>query len=228
MAYVGNDPGAPFLDPASLVYDSDIGVTVQAYDADIATVAASQAEMEAGTEAALRSMSPLRVAQAISAQSGIVLGTPTASTSGTSIDFTGIPAGTRRMTIMLAGVSVNANSPIMFQLGDSGGVETSGYTGCAVQLATPNLVTATALSAGFQMQSADAANAFTGKIIFDLEDSSDNTWVATALFSKDASSAHDQIAGRKALSAVLDRVRITSVSGTAVFDAGEINISYES
>lgn len=35
--------------------------------ADVATVVASQAEMEAGTESALRSMSPLRVAQAISA-----------------------------------------------------------------------------------------------------------------------------------------------------------------
>ena len=42
-----------------------IGTTVQPYDADIATVAASQAEMEAGTEPGLRSMSPLRVQQAI-------------------------------------------------------------------------------------------------------------------------------------------------------------------
>jgi len=46
-----------------------IGTTVQAYDANIATVAASQVEMEAGTEAALRSMSPLRIAQAITALS---------------------------------------------------------------------------------------------------------------------------------------------------------------
>ena len=45
----------------------EIGVDVQAYDADIPTVSASQAEMEAGTETALRSMSPLRVKQAISA-----------------------------------------------------------------------------------------------------------------------------------------------------------------
>lgn len=37
----------------------------QAADADIPTVPASQAEMEAGTETALRSMSPLRVRQAI-------------------------------------------------------------------------------------------------------------------------------------------------------------------
>lgn len=44
-----------------------IGSDVQAYSANIATTAASQAEMEAGTESALRSMSPLRVAQAIAA-----------------------------------------------------------------------------------------------------------------------------------------------------------------
>lgn len=42
-----------------------IGTDVQAYDADIPTVPATQAEMEAGAEAALRSMSPLRVKQAI-------------------------------------------------------------------------------------------------------------------------------------------------------------------
>lgn len=47
-----------------------IGTHVQAYDADIPTVAASQEEMEAGTEATLRSMSPLRVAQAIAALGG--------------------------------------------------------------------------------------------------------------------------------------------------------------
>lgn len=46
-----------------------IGTDVQAYDADIPTVSASQAEMEAGSETALRSMSPLRVKQAIDALS---------------------------------------------------------------------------------------------------------------------------------------------------------------
>lgn len=44
-----------------------IGTDVQAFDADIPTVGASQAEMEAGTSTALRSMTPQRVAQAIAA-----------------------------------------------------------------------------------------------------------------------------------------------------------------
>lgn len=45
-----------------------IGTDVQPYDADIPTVSASQAEMEAGTEAAIRSLSPQRVKQAITYQ----------------------------------------------------------------------------------------------------------------------------------------------------------------
>ena len=46
---------------------SSVNLGLQPYDADIPTVAASQGEMEAGTEAALRSVSPLRIKQAISA-----------------------------------------------------------------------------------------------------------------------------------------------------------------
>lgn len=56
---------------ATILKSAAVGSTVQAYDADIPTVSASQIEMEAGTEAALRSMSPLRVAQAIVALTGV-------------------------------------------------------------------------------------------------------------------------------------------------------------
>jgi hypothetical protein len=47
-----------------------IGSDVQAFDADIPTVVATQAEMEAGASTALRSMTPERVAQAIAALGG--------------------------------------------------------------------------------------------------------------------------------------------------------------
>jgi hypothetical protein len=73
--YLITDQNRPAIGTATDAYaagliESDIGTTVQAYDADIPTVAASQAEMEAGTETALRSMSPLRVAQAVAALGG--------------------------------------------------------------------------------------------------------------------------------------------------------------
>ena len=51
----------------SYLTTADIGVNVQEYDPFISTVAASQAEMEAGSSTELRTMTPQRVAQAIAA-----------------------------------------------------------------------------------------------------------------------------------------------------------------
>jgi hypothetical protein len=65
--WTGSDWEAAYIPVSGYLSLSDVGTTVQAYDADIPTVAASQVEMEAGTEVALRSMSPLRVKQAIDA-----------------------------------------------------------------------------------------------------------------------------------------------------------------
>ncbi len=69
-----------------------IGSDVQAYDADIPTSAASQAEMEAGTEAALRAMSPLRVAQAIAAGGGKVQDFRLTLTSGLPVTTADVTA----------------------------------------------------------------------------------------------------------------------------------------
>lgn len=79
--------GASSASAARTALGVEIGTDVQAFDADIPTVAASQAEMEAGTEAALRSMSPLRVAQAIAALGGSadILDLTTAETDDTLV-----------------------------------------------------------------------------------------------------------------------------------------------
>ena len=88
------------LDDATAA-DARTTLGAQAADADIPTVAASQVEMEAGTEAALRSMSPLRVAQAISALAG---GTRSRQvfTSGTAATYT-TPAGCVAISIRMVG-----------------------------------------------------------------------------------------------------------------------------
>ena len=52
--------------------------------------------------------------------------TAQASTSGTSIDFTGIPSGVKRITVMFQGVSTNGSSNVQVQLG-AGSITSSGY-----------------------------------------------------------------------------------------------------
>ena len=58
---------------------------------------------------------------------GITSGTSVATTSGTSIDFTGIPAGTKRITVMFNNVSLSGASHLLVQMGNTT-PETSGYT----------------------------------------------------------------------------------------------------
>jgi hypothetical protein len=157
--------------------------------------------------------------------SGITLGTPQASTSGTSIDFTGIPSGTKRILINLFGVSVNANTEIAFQLGDAGGIETSGYLGASSQLVAT--VTTSLFTSFFRTTSADSAAVYHGTVILNLENTSNNTWCCMSNLARSDSGQVLVFAGTKATSAVLDRVRITTANGTATFDAGEINIQYE-
>ena len=151
-------------------------------------------------------------------------GTAVASTSGTSIDFTGIPSWVKRITVMLNGVSTNGTSNWLVQLGDSGGIETTGYSARAITLTNNTGATSTA---GFISTAVVlAANATSGSIIISLFNSTTNTWVSQGNLLDPTNYLHTA-SGVKALSATLDRVRITTVNGTDTFDAGSINILYE-
>lgn len=157
------------------------------------------------------------------ASSDITLGTEQASTSGTSIDFTSIPAGTKRITVMFSGVSTNGTSSVLVQVGDSGGVEASGYAAGASYAASDEQSTA-----GFiAVPGNGASTAWHGSMIIDLEDAAGFSWVAQSAMASPGSAIRHS-AGSKSLSAELDRIRITTVNGTDTFDAGAINISYES
>ncbi len=153
------------------------------------------------------------------------LATAVASTSGTSIDFTGIPSWVKRITVMFNGVSGSGSSDFLFQLGDSGGIETTGYlgTGSLVGAATTS---ATNYTAGFGFAGGGTgAKVWQGAIRFTTITS--NTWVADGVFGRSDGNNTAQIGGGKSLTDVLDRVRITHVNGTDTFDAGTINILYE-
>lgn len=180
---------------------------------------ATEAEVATGTSTTLvPSVDSLRKAN-------IVNSTAVASTSGTSIDFTSIPSWVKRITIMLDQVSTNGTS-IILQLGDAGGVETSGYVGQITQITNGALPTVATLTDGFTLENADSAtDKVSGCAVLSKLDS--NTWVCSVSTSLDAYNRSFIVSGSKTTSATLDRVRITSTSGTDTFDAGQINISYE-
>ena len=155
----------------------------------------------------------------------LTLATAQASTSGTSIDFTSIPSWVKRITVMFSAVSTSGSSNLLIQIGDSGGIENTGYTSVAgdfngntaentIGFILDRVHTASAIFKGSIVLSLVTGNSFVSNGILAY---SDSTYGATTSCS----------AGSKTLSAQLDRVRVTTVNGTDTFDAGSINIMYE-
>ena len=157
----------------------------------------------------------------------ITQGTAVASTSGTSIDFTGLPAWCKRITVMFAGVSTSGTSVPMLRLGTSGGIESTGYGGSETTCVGVNAGSYTkSISTGF-----DAAYDWSGpeviggQYIVSLIGS--NIWVCTWTFGHSNGARMQFGGGTKTLSGTLDRIRLTTANGTDTFDAGTINIMYE-
>lgn len=159
----------------------------------------------------------------------IVSGTAV-SASGTSVDFTGIPSWVKRITVMFSGVSTNGTGAYQIQIGDSGGIENTGYVSSGSNIGTGStgvsgFTTGFALLAG-----AIAANTYQGSVVLTLIDSATNTWVSSGNLVRSSNDSISVSAGTKSLSATLTQLRIIGSntgdpSGT--FDAGTINILFE-
>jgi hypothetical protein len=150
----------------------------------------------------------------------ITQGTAVASTSGTSIDFTGIPAWAKKIIVMFNGVSTNGASNYQVQIG-SGSVVTTGY----VASASGSTVTTTSTTGFIFNNSLSAGTAVVGSVTLVLF--SGNTWIETGISCSGGGNFVSSSTGFLTLSGVLDRLRITTVNGTDTFDAGLINIMYE-
>lgn len=167
------------------------------------------------------SITPTYLAQPLTA------GTAQASTSGTSIDFTGIPSWVKRITVMFNGVSTNGTSLLLVQLGDAGGIEITGYASQANSITTTPAVTATTSTAGLVLGAAALVAASTYSGTTSIVKLDGNSWVCSSLIIRDGTASSNFGAGTKTLSETLTQIRITTVNGTDTFDAGSINILYE-
>ena len=150
--------------------------------------------------------------------------TAVASTSGTSIDFTGIPSGVKRITVILQSVSSNGSSHKLIQLGTSGGITTSGYV-CSYGYFTGAGATFSATS-GFGAYTGAGGEVQHGNAI--ITNISGNNWVFS--YSGGVSGSVTLGAGgggSVTLSGALTQVRITNLNGTDTFDLGSVNIMYE-
>jgi hypothetical protein len=164
------------------------------------------------------SVKPVHLAQPVTRSATV------ATTAGKVIDVTGFPAWVRRITLMMAGVSTSGGSPLLVQIGASGGFENTGYAagGCRID----GSIAAAVSAAGFVLTNQHAAaDVVSGSVV--LVNVGGNKWAASAVLGVASDGQCHLAAGVKTLSATLDRVRLTTVSGADDFDGGELSVLIE-
>ena len=147
----------------------------------------------------------------------ITRGTAVATTSGTNVDFTGIPSTVKRITVILDRVSTNGSNNLYIQLGDTDGIETTGYDSDVSTRGGD-----TAVTTGFILTRSSASSSICNGIVT-ICNCNGNTWVSSGNVSE--SLTVNSSTGSKTLSATLDRIRLNG--GGDTFDAGQVNIMYE-
>lgn len=147
------------------------------------------------------------------------------SLTGSSVTFGSIPSWVRRVTVMFSGLSADGTAVPLFQLAHSGGTVTDGYTCNAGYIGHSQVTGLAAHTSGFGINSANsAANAYTGKAVFDLFDPATNTWKYTMQGTYDGSVFTIHGSGRIALPGALTQILLVTADA---FDGGSGNHSWE-
>ena len=156
-------------------------------------------------------------ASAAAASSVITLGTANSPSSVSSVTFTGIPSGTNRVEIIYAGITWGSNDLIYTQLGDSGGIETSGYLASASSY-TENVEA----TVGFRHHNNGMSSQGAAAII-QYSRVTGNIW---SMHSVSRGNLTNSAAGSKTLSGELTQLKVYSILGNDM-TAGTIQISYQ-
>lgn len=155
--------------------------------------------------------------------SGLTLATEQATTSGDTITFSSIPSGTTFIVMGLDEVSLASAVDLHVQIGDSGGLETSGYNSGTTQTGSGVQTVASTSSFRIVYSFASYADLISGAVIMVKQDATNNTWVYNSNLVVDGTVYIQTGGGVKSLSAELDRVALFA-GGT--LDAGAVNIAY--
>jgi hypothetical protein len=157
------------------------------------------------------------------ASSGPTIGTEIATTSGTSKTFSGIAAGTTRIHLAFEKVGFAGSEVMLIQIGDSGGIETSGYEGGGTKVLGSASHETSALTTCFPIRRSTTADDING--IMTLLHIGSNTWIASHACGGGTAGQNDGYhgGGNKTLSGELTQIQVSG--GT--FDLGTLNIFTE-
>jgi hypothetical protein len=156
--------------------------------------------------------------------SGISLNSlPITTTTGTTKDFA-IPAWVRKIEVNFSGVSIDNTGELSILLGTSAAFEVTGYASNCSSI-VPN-TDSPSTDEIIVHRSLAAADLVSGTVTLIRESEAANTWVYSGIVSSSAGIVC-VLGGSKSLADDLTRFQLTTVAGTAAFDAGSFNVRME-
>jgi hypothetical protein len=149
------------------------------------------------------------------------------STSGVTVPFTGIPSGVNKIDISVSTLSTSGTSKIELAIGDSGGIEVTGYSGVISQLAAGSVATDQHPTDAFTaVRSPSASASLSGTVTLTLVDAATFTWAVSGGFGHNDSTSSYIVRGSKSLSSELTQLQLQTANATDTFDAGLVSIQY--
>jgi hypothetical protein len=147
------------------------------------------------------------------------------STTGTEVDFTGIPSWAKRITVLFRQVSLAAVGVFGVRLGTSGGFVSTGYSAAGSLVAASTAASAIYTDGFFFANgSVGTATELSGQLSLILLGG--NVWCAAGQLTNNTNGTF-MATGSIALGGQLDSIRVTTQAGTSAFDLGTINVMYE-
>jgi hypothetical protein len=136
-----------------------------------------------------------------------------------------IPSGTKKVELCFKDVSLNNTDAFGLQLGDSGGIETSGYEGTCGNFSSGGQSASANSAMFFITNTTVAAQRYSGIFTMSLIEASSNTWSYSVNAAPNTAANVFNGAGQKALSAELSQAQ-WDTSGAGTFDDGEYTIRF--
>jgi hypothetical protein len=157
----------------------------------------------------------------------ITLGTPVATTSGTSVSFSP-PAWAKEIKIFFVDVSLSGTDEFLLRIGPAAGVESDAYTGRVGTIYANPSYGAEGHTTAFKLVDSNfgvASYLWSGVFTLSLADPATNTWLIEGSISSNTAASMHVVVGKKSMGGPLAALLIFP-SGTNVFDAGKINVAY--
>lgn len=214
----------------TIAVTGDLAYTSPSFDGSINVTAAStlatvNSNVGSFTNANVTVNAKGLITAASNGVSGLVLGSPVATTSGTGFNFNSFPVAVKQIDLYFSNIALSTSGVLIIQLGTAGGLVSSGYLGVATFNATGGGVGGAQYTAGFGTVVSTSASVFAhGMITF--RHTGNNIWIASGAF---YSNGNDTaiVAGTVTLGGALTQLQFTTVAGTATFTAGQASIAYQ-